>query len=135
MSAPVPQLAMRHLYVLNEQRVPVPCPDPIAWGQWMAADGLRVVAQDALGDWHGVSTVFLGYDMSMGHGAPLLFETMLFIDGQAGPLVRSRSWDEAAAMHQRVCQELRDALAKEGPPSFALARRIIETIASSKEQP
>lgn len=51
-----------------------------------------------------VSTVFLGLDhrMMMSGGPPLLFETMVFEDGEGTDQERYSTWDEAEAGHARI---------------------------------
>lgn len=68
------------LYVLNDAGDPVPEPDTIAWGKWLAAtmrEG-RHLAQDTIGP-YWVSTVFLGVDHQfLDGGPPILWETKIF---------------------------------------------------------
>lgn len=42
-------------------------------------DDYRIVAQDHLSNGYYISTVWLGLDHSFGTGAPLIFETMVFL--------------------------------------------------------
>jgi hypothetical protein len=66
-------------YILDEHGVPQPCPSVLVWARWYeTAD--RVVFKTDVGPAH-VSTVFLGIDHSYGTGPPLLYETMIFVDG------------------------------------------------------
>lgn len=55
-----------------------------------------------------VSTVFLGLDHRFGDGQPLLFETMVFVDGDEGDMERYSTWDEAVAGHQRYVEAWAD---------------------------
>lgn len=50
-----------------------------------------------------ISTVFLGHDLSMGRGKPLLFETMVFDDETARLEDRYSSWKEAETGHKKNC--------------------------------
>jgi hypothetical protein len=89
------------LYTLVDQ-TPVPEPDTLKWAYWFeTAD--RVVAQDKLGAIL-ISTVFLGLDHQFGYGGPpLLFETMIFTDGEAEDFQeRCSTWLEAEAQHARA---------------------------------
>jgi hypothetical protein len=89
-------------YILGGEdgRTPVPCPCLLEWAEWLdTAD--RCVA------WTGnaskyVSTVFLGLDhRHFGGGPPLVFETILFIDGRpTGEMERYSSWDDAETGHK-----------------------------------
>ena len=66
------------MYRLDSDGKPVAEPDSAAWGRWFeAAD--RIVAQDTVCGVR-VSTVFLGLDHNVGEGAPLLWETMTFME-------------------------------------------------------
>jgi len=58
-----------------------------------------------------VSTVFLGLDHGHGYtGRPLLFETMIFGNGELDNYqTRCSTWDEAVKMHQEAIE-----LAKQG---------------------
>jgi hypothetical protein len=87
---------MKH-YVLIGQS-PVIEPDLMAWARWFeAAD--RIVAQTQI-EATVISTVFLGLDHHYGKGPPLLFETMIFTDGEAENYQkRCSTWLEAEAQH------------------------------------
>jgi hypothetical protein len=95
-------LARPHLYRL-EGTTPVAMSDEelLEWGRWFQkAD--RIVKQEYIGPYF-VSTVFLGTDYNFAmQGPPILFETMIFCDGE-GDLYQDRcsTWDEALMMHQR----------------------------------
>lgn len=56
-----------------------------------------------------VSTVWLGLDHGFGRGAPLIFETMVFLDGTVEDtyLQRYATKEEAMAGHEAVCAEIR----------------------------
>lgn len=64
-------------YILDAAGNPQPAPDLLAWAKWMEAHS-RYIARDRVSDEVMVSTVFLGLDHSLGQGAPVLFETMVF---------------------------------------------------------
>lgn len=66
------------------------------------------VALDDLSDGRQLSTVFLCIDHQFGDGPPLLFETMLFGDGDEEGVEQWRwsTWDEAAAGHAAIVAEL-----------------------------
>jgi hypothetical protein len=94
------------MYTLAGQ-TPVPESDLLRWAYWMeTAD--RVVAQDRIGA-SLISTVFLGLDhRHFGDGPPLVFETMIFTDGEAEDIVeRCSTWLEAEAQHARAVEAYR----------------------------
>lgn len=68
---------MNGQYILIGQ-TPVACPDLLEWARWFE-DADRRVFETHVGP-YWVSTVFLGLDHSFGHGPPVLFETMIFLD-------------------------------------------------------
>jgi hypothetical protein len=85
-------------------RQPVSCSDLMTWAQWYeTAD--RQVADSMQGDVR-VSTVFLGLDHGFGDGPPVLFETMVFINGSGGDMERYCTWDEAVEGHQRMVMQV-----------------------------
>jgi len=81
-----------------------PEPDLLKWAKWFdTAD--RCVA-DTRRDDVRVSTVFLGLDHGFGHGPPLLFETMVFVNGSSEGMARYATWDEAVEGHQRMVMQV-----------------------------
>jgi hypothetical protein len=116
------------LYILVGQ-TPVPEPDGDKWGAWWATAD-RIVAQTEVGA-SLISTVFLGIDHQYGAGMggyhrkghkgtmapahtdlrstagpPILFETMIFTDGDGGGFTRRCStWPEAEKQHAEVVAE------------------------------
>lgn len=94
-------------YILRDHE-PVPVDDFMLWGMWYQ-DADRIVKQEQIGD-YWVSTVFLGLDhnWNMG-GPPVLFETMVFIEGSADAHERYCTWDEAMAGHEAICERLRES--------------------------
>ncbi len=71
------------------------------WSAWMAT-GDRRVAETWIDDVR-ISTVFLGLDHSFLPGAdPLLFETMVFVDGETHEMRRYFIWEEAEAGHAEM---------------------------------
>lgn len=66
-------------YVLDEHGNPQKEHDLLKWAQWLETAGQkRVVARTEVGKYY-VSTVFLAMDYDlMGHGKPILYETMVF---------------------------------------------------------
>lgn len=99
---------MSDKYILDENRVPVPCNDLMEWGKWLETAN-RHVAKEMVGDVR-VSTVFLGLNHSYGNGAPLLFETMIFGGPHDGHQTRCTFWDEAEKMHAEAVAMARSGL-------------------------
>jgi len=95
-------LGGRH-YVLIGQ-TPVLEPDVLVWAEWFGQEDRIVFQTEFPGG--TVSTVFLGLDHQWGKGPPLLFETMVFRDGEACECCRCSTWMEAEAQHQRVLAEV-----------------------------
>ena|SRR6266516_420553 len=80
----------------------VPCADLTTWGRWLQTAPNRVIARTTVRDGVEVSTVFLGLNHRFGDGPPLLFETMVFRDGQGEEMDRYSTWDEAVAGHEAM---------------------------------
>lgn len=75
--------------------------------------GPKIIAQEDVSS-YWVSTVFLTHDHSFDDGPPIVFETMVFRRDDKGELDmggeytdRCSTYDEAEAMHKRVCDEVR----------------------------
>jgi hypothetical protein len=105
---------------LDENHTPVRCEtfeEYFAWGRECGESGAGFpphIGYTHIGNGEGVliSTVFLVSPAGVGIiENPLFFETMVF----GGPLdqlqTRYPTWDEAAAGHQRICEEVRKLLA------------------------
>ena len=91
-------------YILIGQTA-VPEPDLEKWFEWYEGVGAdRVVFQTDLPSGM-VSTVFLGLDHQWGDGPPLLFETMVFHDGEGDDWFRCSTWLEAEQLHKRVVDQ------------------------------
>jgi hypothetical protein len=82
---------------------PVPCPWLLRWATWFETADLHV-AESIQGDVR-VSTEFLGLDFS-DHGPPVLFATMVFINGSAKDMERYCTWEEAEAGHARWVKQV-----------------------------
>jgi Mrp family chromosome partitioning ATPase len=95
-------------YILDEQGKATRCDDVIAWGQWFET-AERVVKQEKIGA-SKISTVFLGLDHNMiGHGPPVLWETMVFggeLDQEQDRCAGNR--EQAEAMHERMVARVRE---------------------------
>lgn len=103
---------MTDRYILDIGR-PVPCPDLFMWAKWIENLDNRRTALTKVGPFR-VSTVFLGVDHSFGEGPPLLWETMVFEDGDGsemdGYTRRYATETEAIAGHREVVSMLEEEL-------------------------
>ena len=90
-------------YILIGQ-TPVPEPDVMAWAEWFGTADRVVFQTEVPGGM--VSTVFLGLDHRFGDGPPLLFETMIFRDGEADGWFRCATWSEAEAQHKATVDKV-----------------------------
>ena len=104
---------MSDKYILRG-KTPVPCDDPMKWGEWMQK-GNRLVRKDTatvtvagkpVGEVR-VSTMFLGFDHSFGEGPPLLFETMVFGGTLDQEQDRCSTWEAAEKMHELMCERVK----------------------------
>jgi hypothetical protein len=90
---------MSDKYILNADHSLRQTDDLEEWAQ--AFEGAeRCVARTEAAPGIIVSTVFLGIDHSFGHGVPLVFETMIFRNGQGDEMWRYSTWEEAEAGHE-----------------------------------
>ena len=108
------------LYILDEQRRPVPVEDTLVWGRWFQDFKNRRVAHDEI-VWRytglnvvedlvvRVSTIFLGIDHDYGFsGRPLLWETMVFEHPSGGDFQQRFTTEaDALAYHQELVRRLR----------------------------
>lgn len=83
--------------------------DFYGWLKWCVANegkgDYRRVAQSGEKDKLWVSTVFLGLDHAWGGGPPMIFETMIFGGEHDQDQERCSTWEEAEAMHRRMCEK------------------------------
>jgi hypothetical protein len=101
-------ISKRQLFYILDGHTPVATDDVLEWGRMFELKNRRV-KDDQIGA-YWVSTVFLGVDHNYGDGPPLLFETMVFVEGKdVGTCVRYATWDEALAGHERICERLRES--------------------------
>lgn len=90
------------LYILDENRKPVRCPEFLAWATWMGTTPDRIVAQTDCSNGLGVSSVFIGIDPGSHWrpDRPYLFETAVFDkDGDPVYMQRDATWEEAEKRH------------------------------------
>jgi hypothetical protein len=91
-------------YILVGEQV-VSCSDLMTWAKWFETHDRQV--RDTQRDDVRVSTVFLGLDHNHSlHGPPVLFETMVFINGSGGDMERYCTWDEAVEGHERMVAQI-----------------------------
>ena len=94
------QVAMNNTYILDEEGNPKPA-ELLEWAKWFERSMLeRRIAFDEIGDFL-VSTVFLGLDHGLDGSTPLLFETIMFLDGKEVAMDRYATRAEALAGHAR----------------------------------
>jgi hypothetical protein len=102
-------------YILNANGDPQPEDDLLKWGEWFTNDERRIVRHQR---WNGVvfptddglrregevfvSTVFLGMDHNWFGGPPILWESMVFIDGEDCEQQRYSSLREAIIGHNTL---------------------------------
>lgn len=83
----------------------------LKWSEWMAEEN-RHVAVTEINKAIYVSTVFLGMDHGFGlSDKPILFETMVFRDGNGAEMTRCATWEEAEEMHESMVKAVKDNLA------------------------
>lgn len=101
-------------YVLNGHE-PIPVDDVIEWAKWFEK-GDRRVAKTSIEPNVFVSTVFLGLDHSFMEGRPILFETMVFGDGEEDTMMeRYSTWDEAEKGHKDMIERVKEIIKKREP--------------------
>ncbi len=100
---------MNNKYILKPNGEPVVELDLMTWARWFEESrAQRIVRQEHVGP-SKISTVFLSLDHSFDlHGAPVLWETMVF----GGPLDQetdrcSGNREQAEAMHQRMVAKVK----------------------------
>jgi len=92
---------MAKYYILDEDNIAIPT-DLMTWAKMFEDEGNRRVALDTTVKGDTISTVFLGLNHNWGEGEPLLFETMVFVDGNdESEQERCSTWEQAEDMHKR----------------------------------
>lgn len=102
------------LYILDPTgEVPVAETDVAKWGEWFGDFSHRLVAKTTVSspdpDFRDVkvSTVFLGIDSSLFNKVPILWETLVFRNGEAAEREQcAGTREQAVAMHARMCAEV-----------------------------
>ena len=98
---------LSEFYILDENHNPVPVEDHQAYYDWMAGrkEQVRRVAMTKFPDGTYISTVFLGMDHGWGllGENPVLFETMVFSQGEEGKYCRRyTTWAAAEYGHKEI---------------------------------
>ena len=94
----------RNYWILEGHNI-VHEPDLLKWGKWMETADRHVALTER--DDVRISTVFLGLDHSLWDGGPpILFETMVFINGDGGEMERYATWDEAVEGHANMVAKI-----------------------------
>jgi len=98
---------MSLFYILDDDHRPVPVDDIVTAASWWGKDGNSRVALDTVGDLE-ISTVFLMINHRFWpKGPPILFETMVFRDGEEVECQRYASWDDALTGHAVIVRRCR----------------------------
>lgn len=96
-------------YILKHRK-PIECPNLQKWGRWLQTPYNKRVRGTYVGDaW--ISTVFLGLDHSHEENAePVLFETMLFAEGDEDDqtCTRTTSWRKALGQHWDMVRKIKN---------------------------
>lgn len=114
------EATMNGRYILDKDgRTPIPCEDLLVWAKWFENSREEVkrcrvkrtegtLTLDPHSKKHLIaSTVFLCLDHNYtGEGPPLLFESMLFQDGEEIFCFRYSTWDEAEEGHNTILENL-----------------------------
>jgi hypothetical protein len=97
---------MHRYYKLDGKEIVV-CRDMMEWAKWFEASDRHVALTKIAGI--RVSTVFLGIDHNFSfNGDPLLFETMIFIDGWAQDEMRRYcTYEEAEIGHAEIVKNIK----------------------------
>lgn len=89
-------------YTLDDEGNPVEEPDVLKWGKWFeTANAKRFVANTEVGDVR-VSTIFLALDYSFGGTVPILYESMVWVNGQDVASDRYETKRQALLGHQKL---------------------------------
>lgn len=93
-------MKLSNFYILDKNNQPQQEPDVYAWLQWWQRNRKRrTIDQCSTKDGTYVSTVFLGFDHSIGEDAPILWETY---DSSGEVLERYATREEALQGHKRT---------------------------------
>jgi len=95
-------------YIMDEHGNPISEPDIQAWAEYINNNENRVLAQDTVGN-QFISTVFLGINYGWNDEAPVIFETMIFTDGDMSGEEQRRytTREESLLTHAAIVAELK----------------------------
>lgn len=100
---------MSYKYILNEKNEPIPCINRSYWDAYMISVR-RHVANDYINNYR-ISTIFLGYDHRfVDNGPPLLWETIIFKDGDPEERWRYSTYDDAKSGHEKALEWVKDQI-------------------------
>jgi hypothetical protein len=89
------------LYILNEDRNPIPAPSKAEWEQFMAA--LPLIAETTLAGYIEITTAFTGQDHDYGEEpVPYLFSTYSMVGPDGCDEGSWRTWEDAQAGHRKT---------------------------------
>jgi len=95
---------MSNKYILINKEAVIE-PDLLKWAKWFETKERIIKQENVKGKM--VSTVFLGIDHNFyNEGKPILFETMIFGDGQEYQ-ERCSTWEEAEEQHKKAVKSLK----------------------------
>lgn len=106
----------------NDPSEPIPCDDVVAWAKWYG-DANRIVAKTMVQGFT-ILTIFLGIDQNYIYkkeDAPILWETMVFKDGENGRDCYSEQYCTYSAAIAGHFEIVRQTL-----PNIELIREISE---------
>lgn len=93
---------MKHYILKGRKVVEV---DLVTWSEFLRSPE-RIIKQETTPNGYWVSTVFLGIDHNFYQDdCPVIFETMVFKDGENYTQERYRTYSEAEAGHKRIAEE------------------------------
>lgn len=89
-------------YILDEQGNPIEEPDVLKWGEWFETSNARRRVADTKSGSVRVSTVFMALDHSFGGEVPVLYESMVWVDGKDVEQERYETKLQALMGHQKL---------------------------------
>lgn len=126
-------LSQHKFWILDDEGIPKPVSSVEEWAKFYNRNERFIARYER--DGYLVSTVFLGLDHNFfGKGPPILFETMVFDDGEGDSILgseinceRSSTKDDALIVHERMVKWL-DAKLDE---ACAMAREQLAKLGSA----
>ncbi|AZD86865.1 hypothetical protein C4K14_4043 [Pseudomonas chlororaphis subsp. aureofaciens] len=112
-----------HYILVNQQTVP--CDDVSKWALWYSTADC-IVAEEWIFDVR-VSTVFLGLNQGS-PSLPILFETMVFLEGESSEAARYARWEDAEAGHHKLMTLLRTEMESSAVTARDAWGKIVERL-------